>query len=308
MQAIVCAGLCGKGPWTDFLIKGLYDPRLLLKICAWVLDTNYIIVSGKEEFAQHGYNKFYHGKYKAMMHFLLEKNRSRWDDPPDLSQIPECYKTRSFYLAYAKKYSTYGIPEEYKTYKFFLDLGKHYNYSLRDVPEKFRNLYMCKVYVRHSWKNIRFVPGNLCNREIKELALKNNIRAVMEVPVSDERLYAAFKKNYRIIEFMYYFSDDMGEYVRENCSPKAIKFLPKQYQTYEFCKRAVMKQPKNIQYVRKDLMDLELCEIAFAKSKKLIWYFPYIFITVAMRNAIQEDRRISADIRRYALTGIKMIF
>ncbi len=251
LARLVCNGLDRRAPgsqnkWSDFLSKGIYDPRILLHAGAFVLDENYFHTAVKPGMEHFGYNKELGEKYFEYLELVSKEGgmleitnevffteelfiRAVRQDGCALEFVPKNQQT--YQICYEAMHSNdtavlaYAV-EHLQTEELCLKAVQHYGKNLRYVLPQFKTFDVCYAAVQQDGWSLKFVPEHLHLKEMHKAAVRQNGLAI--------------------------------KYVKQQCE--------------DICKIAVQQNAFAISDINYDSRTEEICRLAVQKEK---WYMQY---------------------------------
>ncbi len=239
MDKIIAQGLVSEGPFNDFLTKGLYDPRIFLRIYAFILDENYFAVC--RQYPEYGYDPTQYDTYQKHLAEIkkLPDRVSIYNAGIEMSKIPDSYITEELLLvAFTKGYSWFNVKKihgtlriylkfleiirkpfgtyltseyytkDFECYELCLRAVKQNGLALQFINDKFKEEHLCFVAVYQNGLALQFVSDECKTYDICYIACKENGLALQfisdKIKKSNPRelFKRAVEQNYRVIEFV----------------------------------------------------------------------------------------------------------
>ncbi len=151
------------------------------------------------------------------------------------------------------------VPDKYMSKELALLAFKTNVYVIKKIGDKYKSRELCINSVKIStFRALSYVPKNIIDQEICNLAIESNIRNIEFVP----KKFKTKDIIDRVIDF----------------NGLCLKYIEKDLMNKEICEKAVMNNPLAIEYVPKKYKTCEMCYKAVLKNASVIMFIPKEFL------------------------------
>ena len=184
--------------------------------------------------------------------------------------------------------------------------------DLRFIPEKLRTKELCELAVQQNGRALDYVPARYKTKEFCELAVSHNGYALKYIPNTFFKKY----KDYNMCKIAVEQNGLSLEYVPEKLkTPElcelavkqygwTLEYVPEKLRTPNLCQLAVQQSRWSLQYVPEKLKTPEMCKLSVQKNGIALYYVPEELRTKELCElAVKQNGRALANIPEYLKTN-----